>query len=90
MEKRFSEAGESRRGIGQRSKAQFPKGDARSKEAMDIQRRRQEDEEAKLKRLKSLRLAKEASDREEVAKAAQSAPPPRPRRKKKAEPLPAN
>ena len=89
MEKRFSEAGDSRRGTGQRSRAQFPKVDGRSKEALDIQRRRQEDEEAKLQRLKSLRLAKEASDREEAAKAAQSAPPPRPRRKKKAEPPPA-
>ena len=88
MEKRFSEAEESRRGIGQRLGPRFAKPDARSKDVMDFQRRRQEAEEAKMQRLKSLRLAKEASDREEAARAAQSAPPPRSRRKKKAVPPP--
>jgi hypothetical protein len=86
MEKRLSKA--QRLGIGQ---ARFAQADARAKEVMDFHRRRQEAEEAKMQHLKSLRLAKEAADREEVARkvslaAAQS--PPRSHRKKKVEPLP--
>ncbi len=85
MEDRSSKASRLRRGIEQRLENRFAKADARSKEVMDFQRRRREAEEAKMLRLKSLRLAKEATDRE----AAAAAPPAPPRRKKKAEPPPA-
>jgi len=90
METRFSKSAETRRNVERRAEGRFAKADQRSKDVMDFQRRRQEAEEAKMARLKSLRLAKEATDREaaaeEAARVAQSAPPPRVRRKKKVEP----
>lgn len=89
METRFSKSAETRRNVERRAEGRFAKADQRSKDVMDFQRRRQEAEEAKMARLKSLRLAKEATDREaaaeEAARVAQSAPPPRVRRKKKVE-----
>jgi hypothetical protein len=92
MENRFSKSAEVRRNVENRLQGRLAKADARSKDVMDFQRRRQEAEEAKLLRLKSLRLAKEATERVEAAdaaaKAAELAPSPRPRSKKKADPLP--
>lgn len=92
MENRFSKSAEARRSVERRLEGKFAKADARSKEVMDFQRRRQEAEEAKLLRLKALRLAKEETDRVEAAdaaaKAAELAPAARPHRKKKVDPLP--
>ena len=92
MENRFSKSAEARRNVESRLQGRLAKADSRSKDVMDFQRRRQEAEEAKLLRLKSLRLAKEETDRAEAAdaaaKAAQAAPAPRPRGKKKVDPLP--
>jgi hypothetical protein len=89
MESRFSKSAETRRNVERRAEGKFAKADQRSKDVMDFQRRRQEAEEGKMMRLKSLRLAKESADREaaaqEAARVAQLAPAPRPRRKKKAE-----
>ena len=83
MENR-SKAAETRRAVTQRLESRLAKADARSKDVMDFQRRRREAEEAKMLRLKSLRLAKEETDRQAAAAAAPSAPPRRHR--KKAEP----
>jgi hypothetical protein len=92
MENRFSKSAETRRNVERRLEGRLAKADARSKDVMDFQRRRQEAEEAKLLRLKTLRLAKEETERVEAAdaaaKAAELAPAPRPRSKKKADPLP--
>ena len=85
MEDRSSKASETRRGVTHRLESRLAKADARSKDVMDFQRRRREAEEAKMLRLKSLRLAKEATDRE----AAAAAPIAPPRRKKKVQPPPA-
>ena len=65
MENPGSKAADAR----QRAEAKFTKAKQRDEEVMDFQRRRQEAEEAKLLRLRSLRLAKEAADRENRAKA---------------------
>jgi len=51
-----------------RAEDKFAKANRRDAEVMDFQRRIREDEEAKLLRLRSLRLAKEAADRESLAK----------------------
>ena len=92
MENRASKSAEARRNVERRLEGRLAKADARSKDVMDFQRRRRETEEAKLLRLKSLRLAKEATDRVEAAdaaaKAAELAPASRSRSKKKADPLP--
>lgn len=72
----------------QRAEDRLIKSKRRDEEVMDFQRRRQGAEEAKLTRLRSLRLAKEATDREALAKAkadeAAQAPPKRTRRVKPA------
>ena len=88
MEQRSSKAAEARRGVAQRLEGRVAKADQRSKDVMDFQRRRREAEEAKMLRLKSLRLAKEETDRQAAEVASQAAAlsaPPR-RHKKKAPP----
>ena len=70
----------------QRAEDRLIKSKRRDEEVMDFQKRRQGAEEAKLTRLRSLRLAKEAVDRETLAKAkaeeAAQAAPKRTRRPK--------
>lgn len=72
----------------QRAEDRLIKSKRRDEEVMDFQRRRLGAEEAKLTRLRSLRLAKETADRESLAKAkadeAAQAPPKRTRRAKPA------
>jgi len=70
----------------QRAEDRLIKSKRRDEEVMDFQKRRQGAEEAKLTRLRTLRLAKEAADRETLAKAkaeeAAQAPVKRTRRPK--------
>ncbi len=70
MNRLESKAAGLRQRVERRLENKFAAADQRSKEVMDFQRRRQEAEEAKLLRLRSLRLAKEAVDRDAATKAA--------------------
>lgn len=88
MEHQGSKSSEAR----QRAEDKFAKAKKRDAEVMDFQRQRQDAEQSKLQRLRALRLAKEAADRETLAKAeaeaALAAPKGKPRKAKrpKAEP----
>ena len=62
-------------GLRTRVEGKMAAADQRSKAVMDFQHRRQEVEEAKLLRLRSLRLAKEATDRDAAATAAAALSP---------------
>ena len=71
----------------QRAEDRLNKSKRRDEEVMDFQKRRQGTEEAKLTRLRSLRLAKEAADRETLAQAkAEEAAQPAPKRVRRAKP----
>jgi predicted acylesterase/phospholipase RssA len=71
----------------QRAEDRLIKSKRRDEEVMDFQKRRQGAEEAKLTRLRSLRLAKEAVDREALAKAkAEEAAQPPVKRTRRAKP----
>ena len=75
-----------------RAEDKFAKAQKRDAEVMDLQRQRRDAEQSKFQRLRALRLAKEAADRESLAKvqaeAALAAPKAKPRKAKrpKAEP----
>ena len=86
MEQQGSKASEAR----QRAEDKFAKAKKRDAEVMDFQRQRQEAEQSKFHRLRALRLAKEAADRESLAKAdaeaALAAPKGKPRKVKRPKP----
>ena len=88
MEHQGSKAFEAR----QRAEDKFTKAKKRDTEVMDFQRQRQNAEEAKFQRLRALRLAKEAADRETQAKAdaeaALTAPKAKPRKARPPKPEP--
>jgi hypothetical protein len=90
MEHQGSKAAEAR----QRAEGKFAKAKKRDAEVMDFQRQRQNAEQAKLQRLRALRLAKEAVDRESLAKAeaeaALTAPKVKLRKARKPKAEPAN
>ena len=90
MEHQGSKASEAR----QRAEDKFAKTKKRDAEVMDFQRQRQNAEQAKLQRLRTLRLAKEAADRESLAKAeaqaALTAPKAKPRKAKRPKTEPAS
>ena len=72
----------------QRAEDRLIKSKRRDEEVMDFQKRRQGAEEAKLTRLRTLRLAKEAADRETLAKAkAEEAAQPPVKRIRRAKPV---
>ena len=78
----------------QRAEDKFAKANKRDAEVMDLQRQRQNAEQAKLQRLRALRLAKEAADRESLVKAeaetALTAPKAKPRKTKRPKTGPAS
>ena len=90
MEHQGSKAFEAR----QRAEDKFTKAKKRDAEVMSFQRQRQDAEEAKFLRLRALRLAKEAADRESLAKfeaeAALAAPKAKPRKAKRPKTGPAS
>lgn len=77
----------------QRAEDKFTKAKKRDAEVMNFQRQRQDAEQTKLVRLRALRLAKEAADRESQAKveaeAALAAPKAKPRKAKRPKTEPA-
>lgn len=90
MEHQGSKAFEAR----QRAEDKFAKSKKRDAEVMNFQRQRQDAEQTKLQRLRALRLAKEATDRESLAKAeaeaALAAPKTKPRKAKQPKTEPAS
>jgi hypothetical protein len=77
MEHQGSKALEAR----QRADDKFAKAKKRDAEVMNLQRQHQNAEQAKLQRLRALRLAKEAADRENLAKLEAEAALTRPKAK---------
>ena len=77
MEHQGSKAFEAR----QRAEDKFAKAKKRDAEVMNFQRQRQDAEQTKLLRLRALRLAKEAADRESLAKVEAEAVLTRPKAK---------
>jgi hypothetical protein len=90
MEHQGSKALEAR----QRADDKFAKAKKRDAEVMNLQRQHQNAEQAKFQRLRALRLAKEAADRENLAKleaeAALTRPKAKPRKAKRPKTEPAN
>ena len=78
----------------QRAEDKFAKAKKRDAEVMKFQRQRQDAEQTKLQRLRALRLAKEAADRENLAKveaeAALAEPKAKPRKAKRPKTEPAS
>ena len=67
MEHQKSKTALERERAEEKIRAKVAAANRRAQEVMEFQRRRAEAEEAKFKRLRSLRLAKEAADKEELA-----------------------